>query len=225
MKQSDYLQILYANRFNREQQQAKLALWKVLIRQFLQKQIGNSDAIVLDIGGGYCEFINQVRAREKFLIDLNPDAKAFADADVKVMNVDILAEDKYRLIPTQYFDIIFVSNFFEHLRNKDELIEVLAFCFNCLKPGGKLLIIQPNFKYAFKEYYDFIDHYLPITDASLQEVLKAIGFSIETIIPRFLPFSTKGRPSSTLLLKIYLTFPLLWRLLGGQMFVKASRPR
>lgn len=224
MKQADYLQILYANRFNPDQQQAKLALWKVLIRQFLQKHVGTPDSVVLDIGGGYCEFINQVRAREKYLIDLNPDAKTFADNDVKVLNVDILAEDKYRLVPTNHFDVIFVSNFFEHLRNKDELIEVLAFCFNCLKPGGRLLVIQPNFKYSSREYYDFIDHYLPITDASLQEVLKAIGFSIDTLIPRFLPFSTKGRPSSTLLLKIYLKFPILWSILGGQMFIKASRP-
>ena len=225
MNQANYLQSLYANRFNPEQQQAKLALWKVLIRQFLQKQVGSSDAVVLDIGGGYCEFINQVRAKEKFLIDLNPDAKAFANNDVTVLNVDILSEDKYKLVPTQYFDIIFVSNFFEHLHNKDELIEVLGFCYNCLKPGGSLLIIQPNFKYAFKEYYDFIDHYLPITDASIQEVLKAIGFLVDRVIPRFLPFSTKGRPSSTLLLKVYLNLPFLWRLLGGQMFVKASRPR
>lgn len=223
MNQANYLQALYANRFNPEQQQAKLALWKVLIRQFLQKQIGRSDAAVLDIGGGYCEFINQVQAKEKFLIDLNPDAKDFANNDVTVVNVDILAENKYKLVPTQYFDIIFVSNFFEHLHNKDELIEVLDFCYNCLKLGGSILIIQPNFKYAFKEYYDFIDHYLPITDASIQEVLKAIGFSVDMIIPRFLPFSTKGRPSSTLLLKIYLNVPFLWRLLGGQMFVKASR--
>jgi SAM-dependent methyltransferase len=225
MQQADYLQTLYANRFNRQQQQAKLAMWKVLIRQFLQPHIGRTDSVVMDIGGGYCEFINQVRASEKVLIDLNPDAKTFADDDVKVLNVDILADDKYHRVPTKHFDIIFVSNFFEHLRNKDELIEVLAFCFNCLKPGGKLLVIQPNFKYSVKEYYDFIDHYLPITDASLQEVLKAIGFSIDLMIPRFLPFSTKGRPSSTLLLKIYLKFPILWRILGGQLFVKASRPR
>lgn len=108
-----------------------------------------------------------------------------------------------------------MSNFFEHLNNKEELIQVLSFCFNRLKPEGKLLVIQPNFKYSYKEYYDFIDHHLPITDSSLEECLKAIGFSIEEIIPKFLPFSTKGRPSSTTLLKIYLKIPFLWNLMGG----------
>jgi SAM-dependent methyltransferase len=222
MQQADYLQRLYANRFAPKQQHAKLALWKVLIREFLQRYVP-SDGAVLDIGGGYCEFINQIQARQKVLIDLNPDAKTFANANVRVLNVDILKNDKNHLVPEREFDVIFVSNFFEHLRSKEDLIEVLAFCYSRLKVGGSLLIIQPNFKYSFKEYYDFIDHSLPITDASLKEVLQAVGYSIDELIPRFLPFTTKGRPSSTLLLQIYLKVPLIWHFLGGQMFVKATR--
>lgn len=222
MQQADYLQRLYANRFDPNQQKAKLRLWKVLVREFLQKYV-SPDSTVLDIGGGYCEFINQIQAKHKFLIDLNPDAKTFANSNVKVFNLDILKNDKSHLVPESQFDVIFVSNFFEHLRSKEELIEVLAFCYSRLKVGGSLLIIQPNFKYAFREYYDFIDHCLPITDASLQEVLQAVGYSIDELIPRFLPFTTKGRPSSTLLLKIYLKMPLVWYFLGGQMFVKAVR--
>lgn len=222
MQQAEYLQRLYANRFNPDQQKAKNALWKVLIQDFLQKYVPR-DSTVLDIGGGYCEFINQIQAKQKVLLDLNPDAKAFAYSNVNVLNLDILQEDKQKLVPLHAFDIIFVSNFFEHLRSKEDLIEVLAFCYSRLRVGGSLLIIQPNFKYSFKEYYDFIDHYLPITDASLAEVLQAVGYSIDELIPRFLPFTTKGRPSSPWLLKLYLKMPLVWLLLGGQMFVKATR--
>lgn len=222
MQQQEYLSKLYSNRFNLQEQQAKLKLWKVLIKQFLQKYVGR-DAVVLDIGGGYCEFINQVEAREKYLIDLNPDAKKFADPDVKVMNINVLDYEQREAL-TQRFDRIFVSNFFEHLNSKEELIEVLAFCYQHLNPGGKLLVIQPNFKYSFKEYYDFIDHQLPITHISLEEVLKTIGFHIDLLIPKFLPFSTKGRPSSPMLLKVYLNLPIAWKILGAQMFVVASRP-
>lgn len=223
MEQTDYLKTLYENRFDPRQRRAKNSMWKVLIDDFLQNHIPGQ-ARILDIAGGYCEFINQVQAQEKILIDLNPDALNFAAPNVKVLNVDILAEVDRQLVPIKYFDAIFVSNFFEHLHNKEELMQVLSFCFERLRPDGKLLIIQPNFKYSYREYYDFIDHYLPITDASLAEVLTAIGFKIEVMIPRFLPFSTKGRPSSTLLLKIYLKVPLFWYILGGQMFVKAARP-
>ncbi|MCC3451171.1 MAG: methyltransferase [Microcoleus sp. PH2017_39_LGB_O_B] len=221
MKTDTYLKKLYANRFDSRQMQAKVALWKVLIDEFLQDYVPPESA-VLDIGGGYCEFINQIRAGEKCLIDLNPDSKLFADADVKVLNIDVLNLDNYTSFNEQ-FDRIFISNFFEHLRNKEELIQIISFCFEALKPEGSLLVIQPNFKYSFKEYYDFIDHQLPITHLSLQELLQTVGFEIDLIIPRFLPFSTKGRPASPLMLKIYLKLPFLWRFLGGQMFVKASK--
>jgi SAM-dependent methyltransferase len=222
MKTDTYLKKLYANRFDSRQMRAKVALWKVLIDEFLQNYVPPESA-VLDIGGGYCEFINQIRAGKKSLIDLNPDSKLFANADVNVLNIDVLNLDAYTSFAEQ-FDRIFISNFFEHLRNKEELVGIISFCFEALKPSGSLLIIQPNFKYSYKEYYDFIDHQLPITDLSLQELLQTIGFEIDLILPRFLPFSTKGRPASPLLLKVYLKLPFLWRFLGGQMFVKALKP-
>ena len=287
--EATYLQQLYDNRFDPQQKQAKLILWRTLIDCFLQQHVG-LDSDVLDIGGGYCEFINQIRARDKYLIDLNPDAQKFANADVKVLNFNILdsdathslqskqshashdagtnsavraeaklpsrrrrrseakasaAQGKRKAKPFQSpketmahsrrhqdsdrldakcFDRIFISNFFEHLESKQDLIKILAFCWQHLKPGGSLLVIQPNFKYSYKEYYDFIDHHLPITHLALQELLETMGFKIEVMIPRFLPYSTKGRPASPLLLKLYLKLPLLWKILGGQMFIKAAKP-
>ncbi|MEG4230634.1 methyltransferase [Microcoleus sp. Pol11C3] len=223
MKADAYLKKLYGNRFDSRQIQAKIALWKVLIDDFLQNYVPPESAI-LDIGGGYCEFINQIRAEKKCLIDLNPDSKLFANAEVKVLNIDLLNLEDYTSF-TEEFDRIFISNFFEHLRNKEELLEIISFCFDTLKPNGSLLVIQPNFKYSYKEYYDFIDHQLPITHLSLQELLQTVGFEIDLIVPRFLPFSTKGRPASPLLLKVYLKLPFLWQILGGQMFVKASKNR
>lgn len=219
--EATYLQRLYDKRFDSQQKQAKLILWRTLIDCFLQQHV-RLDSDVLDIGGGYCEFINQIRAKDKYLIDLNPDAQKFADADVKVLNFNILDSD--RLNFTKCFDTIFISNFFEHLESKQDLIEILAFCWQHLKPGGSLLVIQPNFKYSYKEYYDFIDHHLPITHLALQELLETMGFAIEVLIPQFLPYSTKGRPASPQLLKLYLKLPLLWKILGGQMFIKAAKP-
>lgn len=221
MKADAYLKKLYTNRFDSRQMQAKVVLWKVLIDDFLQKYVP-SQSSVLDIGGGYCEFINQIRADKKCLIDLNPDSKLFANPDVEVLNIDVLNLGD-RTLFTEQFDRIFISNFFEHLSNKEELIQIILFCFNALQPSGSLLVIQPNFKYSYREYYDFIDHQLPITHLSLQELLETVGFEIDLMIPRFLPFSTKGRPASPLLLKIYLRLPFLWQFLGGQMFVKASK--
>jgi SAM-dependent methyltransferase len=212
---------LYANRFDEEQKEAKLKLWQVLIDQFLNKYIDESDT-VLDIAGGYCEFINSIHAREKYLIDLNPETEQYADKTVKFIHGNVLNERLIGFVNGK-IDKIFVSNFFEHLNTKEELLAVLSFCYKSLKIGGSLLIIQPNFKYSYREYYDFLDHVLPVTDASLKEALQAVGFEIELMIPRFLPFSTKGRPASPILLSTYLKLPFLWQFFGGQMFVKATR--
>ena len=222
MEESKYIKKLYQNRFHPEELKAKNRLWKVLIDYFLQRYI-NPAGSLLDIGGGYCEFVNQVQAREKYLLDLNPDSQSLADADVKVLNFDILDEQINEKVPYS-LDIVFTSNFFEHLLSKEELIKILSFCFEHLKPGGCLLVLQPNFKYSYKEYYDFIDHHLPLTHLSLEESLRAVGFSPEKIIPRFLPFSTKGRPSLPIFLKVYLQIPLLWKIFGSQMFIKAIKP-
>lgn len=222
LTQEDYLRKLYANRFDPRQRKAKNLLWKTLVNEFLQQYV-DSDSVTLDIGGGYCEFINHIKSKEKYLIDLNPDVKLFANPDIKVLNLNVLNPSDLEKVDRQ-FDIIFVSNFFEHLASKEELIEILAFCFNYLTAGGSLLIIQPNFKYSYKEYYDFIDHQLPITHLSLQELLQTIGFKINILIPRFLPFSTKGRLASPYLLKAYLKLPIIWNFFGGQMFIKACKP-
>ncbi|WP_373479291.1 hypothetical protein [Geminocystis sp.] len=88
-QQEYYLQQLYNNRFDPQQRKAKLLLWKTLIKDFLQTYI-NPNGSVLDIGGGYGEFINNIKAKEKYLIDLNPDAKLFADDNVTVLNMNIL---------------------------------------------------------------------------------------------------------------------------------------
>ena len=59
IQQSEYLKNLYANRFDHRQRKAKNALWKVLIDSFLQNHVA-PDGEILDIAGGYCEFINQI---------------------------------------------------------------------------------------------------------------------------------------------------------------------
>jgi hypothetical protein len=99
----------------------------------------------------------------------------------------------------------------------------LGFVHSILNPGGKLIIIQPNYRFAYREYFDFIDHMLPISDKSLREAMEASGFEVETLIPRFLPFSTKSRAASPLALKVYLRMPWIWSFFGKQLFMVAKR--
>jgi hypothetical protein len=44
------------------------------------------------------------------------------------------------------------------------------------------------------------------------------------VIPRFLPYTTKSRlPQAPWLVSLYLRFPLVWRILGKQTLVVASK--
>ncbi len=214
---------LYANRFDVNARQAKERLWAVLVDRFLQRFVPQ-DAVVVDVAGGYGEFAGHVRAKRAILIDLNPDARDSASSGIEVRTADVLhLTDQADLLGT--VDVVFVSNFFEHLASAKDLLAVLAGCRALLKADGSLLVIQPNFRYTFREYYDFLDHSLPITDRSLREALEASGFFVDELIPRFLPFTTKGRPSAPWLLRVYLALPFVWRFFGGQMFVRAHPAR
>jgi len=120
--------------------------------------------------------------------------------------------------------VTFCSNLFEHLQSKEELLVVLSEIHRILRIGGRLLVLQPNIRYAYKEYWDYFDHYLPLSHLSLTEALQLSGFSVEETRPRFLPYTFKSRlPKSTGLLKLYLRLGPLQALAGKQMFLLASR--
>jgi SAM-dependent methyltransferase len=212
---------LYTARFSPQDKTLKAELWNTLVADFLQKHI-RPDSSVVDIGGGYCEFLNAIQAKEKHLIDLNPEAHLFAKGDIKVHQLDI-TKARASDFGVQA-DYCFVSNFFEHLPDFQALLNVLDFIKQILKPGGKLIIIQPNYRFAYKEYFDFIDHMLPISDKSLKEAVEAVGYKVDLLIPRFLPFSTKSRATSIFALKMYLRLPLVWRFFGKQLFMIAECP-
>jgi SAM-dependent methyltransferase len=211
---------LYRTRFSAEDRKKKYALWKVLCEQFLQRYVRPTD-VVVDLGAGYGEFINHIRCGKKYAVDLNEDTAAAVNSDVvflKRRTVDLGD------IPPGSADIVFASNLFEHLSSKEELLATLGEVRRTLRPGGKLLILQPNIKYAYRDYWDFLDHHLALSHESMGEALELAGFTVVECRPRFMPYSTKSKlPQSPLLLRIYLRVPPLQRLLGGQMFLVGVR--
>ena len=64
-------------------------VWQVLTSQFFQRWIPRESS-VLDLGCGYGEFINNIEAREKLGIDMNPDAPSRLRRDVRFMQQDTL---------------------------------------------------------------------------------------------------------------------------------------
>ena len=191
------------------------------MRSFFERFVPTG-AAVLDLGCGYGEFINAIHAGTKMAMDLNPTTKLNLDTDVR-----FLEQDCSMLWPLhdEELDLVFTSNFFEHLPNKAALGSTLDQVFRCLKPGGRLIAIGPNIRYAGGRYWDFWEHYLPLTETSLSEGLVVRGFEIEQCHARFLPYTMVGaRSVPSWCVAAYLRLPLLWRWKGKQFLVIARKP-
>jgi hypothetical protein len=74
-------------------------------------------------------------------------------------------------------------------------------------------------------YWDFWDHYLPLTERSLAEGLELAGFTIAEARARFLPYTmARDRNPPLWTVSLYLRLPPLWRLFGRQFLVVGVRP-
>lgn len=218
---TENLQSLYRHRFSVSELPAKNAIWKVLCRHFFQAQVDPDRDTVLDLACGYGEFINNIQAKRKIAIDLNPDSPAALSSEVEFHAVRANALEP---IASGSVDVVFTSNFFEHLPTKAVFSEVLMEIHRVLKPDGKLIAMGPNIRYLPGEYWDFIDHHLPLSERSLVEALHVCDFEMIRVIDRFLPYTTQSRlPKAPLLVRWYLLLPVVWRFFGKQFLVIARK--
>ena len=213
------LQRIYAQRFSANLEYRK-SVWRILVGDFFQNLIPKNSA-VLDLGCGYGEFINQVEASRKFGMDLNPDSPQFLASEVQFLAQDCSQPWQ---IENSSLDVVFTSNFFEHLPDKAALGRTLDEIRRCLKSGGRLVAMGPNIKCTGGAYWDFWDHYLPLTEQSLGEALENRGFQIKKRLPSFLPYTMAGKkPVSSLLIKAYLRLPVFWKYFGKQFLLVADK--
>jgi len=197
------------------------AVWGVLVSDFFSRFI-TPDAAVLDLGCGYGDFINAVRARTRLAMDMNPAAGHKLDADIQFFRQD--SAEPWDGIPENSLDLVFTSNFIEHLPDKAAVARTLHETLRCLKPGGRFIAMGANIRYVPGRYWDFWDHQIPFTEKSLSEGLRANGFSIDLCRGRFLPYTmSTGRQYPIICVKIYLALPFLWPLFGGQFLVVARK--
>jgi hypothetical protein len=209
---------LYEYRLRGVDQASRQAVWAE-IASYLYGRMG-APARVLDPGAGRCEFINAIPAAERWMVDVL-DTSEYRDPEVKAVFGNVLDAE----LPAGHFDGVFVSNVFEHLPTQETVGSVLARLRDCMEPGGRLAVLGPNFRYCMREYFDCADHTLALTHIGVAEHVHAAGFEVRTVIPRFLPYSFRGiLPPSRRLTRTYLHTPPLWRLLGKQFLVLATKP-
>jgi SAM-dependent methyltransferase len=177
-------------------------------------------AHVLEIGAGYCAWINAVRAARRVAVDIWPGVREHAAAGVEPVVAD--AANGLAAFGPAAFDVVLASNVLEHFE-PDAAAGVAGDVGVLLKPGGRFIIVQPNFRHAARRYFDDYTHRAIFTDVSLPALLRSRGFEVEQVKPRFLPYSMRGSrlPITPLLVRAYLASPI--KPLAGQMLVVARK--
>ena len=209
---------LYAYRFRDVDQRSREAVWSE-IAHYLYARMGEPK-VVLDPAAGRGEFISAVPAPERWGVDLVSQSD-LTKAGVTMIIADIMEAD----LPAAHFDGVFVSNFLEHLPDQNAVAALLGKLRHAMRPGGRIAIMGPNFKYCARDYFDCADHTVILSHVGLAEHLHAAGFDTEAIHPRFLPYSFRGiLPPSPALTKAYLHTPAAWRFLGKQFLAIARKP-
>lgn len=191
-------------------------LWKTLCSSYFQKLVCEK-ACVFELGAGYGHFINNIDCARKMALDKWEGMLDYLSPDVEghVQDVTDLS-----CIPDNSVDFVFASNLFEHL-TKNDFSRVLTQLRLKLRVSGTLNILQPNYRFAYREYFDDYTHISIYTDRSIRDFLACHGYGIIECKPRFLPLTIKSRmPVLPFLVSLYLAFP--YKPFGKQMFIRAK---
>jgi SAM-dependent methyltransferase len=193
-------------------------VWKA-IASHLEPLI-RSNGAVLEIGAGYCDWINNVQAARRVAVDVWPELPKFVGPGVEPLVMDV--GQGLPSLGAGTFDVVLASNLLEHF-SADAAASVVGDVAGVLRGGGRFVIIQPNFRHAARQYFDDYTHRSVFTDVSLPALLRSKGFRVDQVKPRFLPYSMREAriPIRPWLVKAYLLSPI--KPLAGQMLVVATK--
>ena len=194
----------------------RASVWKAIVEDIQSRFIVDSSCI-LDLGCGYGDFINQVDSPQKVALD-REDVSKYLDTSIEFIKNEI---DHLSTLKENMFSTVFCSNLLEHLDSSEgqELVENIH---RLLKPKGRIIFLQPNFRLCSKRYFDDYTHRTIYTDEALCGLLKANQFEIVFRKAGYLPFSMNGiLPKSYYLTKLFLLMRSPF--MGSQMLVVAEK--
>ena len=196
-------------------------VWKEITK--FESEYIPEEATVVDLGAGYFYFINNIKASKKYAIDTSPELSNYAAPGITLIKAP--AWD-LALIPEASVDVVHASNLFEHFTD-EELGKVMGEVKRVLKNGGKLILMQPNYRLQPANYFDDPTHKKVFSDAALESFLLSHDMKIILKMPCFLPFSMRSNssiiPNSLLkfIVRFYINSP--WKPFAGQMLFVSQK--
>jgi SAM-dependent methyltransferase len=178
------------------------------------------DARILEIGAGYCCWINASSGLRRVAVDAWPGVAEHAAPGVEAEVLDLTTG--LSRFDAGSFDVVLASNVIEHFE-PDAAATLVTDVVRLLRRGGRLIVIQPNFRYAYRYYFDDYTHRSAFTHVSLANLLRSKGLRVLRVEPRFLPYSMRGSrvPVMRWLVRAYLRSPIRPR--AGQMLLVAEK--
>lgn len=206
----------FATRLTRDAKRE--VLWRTLCEEVFQAYVPPGGTVI-ELGAGWCEFINNIAASRRVAVDL---WEGIVDAAEPGVETHVGSATDLGFLEDDSVDLVFASNLVEHLV-MDDAHALVNEARRVLAPGGRLALVQPNYRLCAKRYFDDYTHVSVWSDVGMSDFLQAEGYDIERLEARFMPFSVKSHlPVSPTLIKAYLRSPI--RPAAGQMLVVA-RPR
>jgi SAM-dependent methyltransferase len=129
-------------------------------------------AKVLDVGCGRGDFLNAFKAYglDAYGVDREPSgAKVAAGVEVRACDVE---KSKFPF-DDQSFDVVFSKSVIEHLIDPEFFI---AESQRILKPGGRIIVMAPDWISQMKIYFDDHTHRQPYTVNAMRDLLTIKGF-------------------------------------------------
>lgn len=195
----------------------RLILWSALW-DFSLSRIMKDCASILELGAGWCDFINNATSARRVAVDLWP---GITNAAAPGVEAHVGSAEDLDFLADESMDAVFASNLVEHLTH-EQFDSILNEANRVLAPDGKLVFLQPNYRLAYKRYFDDFTHVSMWSEVSLADFLISRGWTVDRAQARFMPFSVKSRlPVSRLLIRVYLASP--FKPLAGQMLVVARK--
>jgi SAM-dependent methyltransferase len=129
-------------------------------------------AKILDVGCGRGDFLNAFKAYglKAYGVDRDPSgAKCAPDVDIQSCDV----ERSVFPYEDQGFDIVFSKSVIEHLSDAENFMKE---SYRVLKPGGRIILMTPDWVSTMKIFYDDYTHRQPFTVAGVKDMLDIFGF-------------------------------------------------